>query len=205
MPLAAASTNTTFKPGVATFYAPDSPGGACLFVQKAPGGYTTALGPDQFAGSAACGMTPEVKGRRGTVRGKVIDRHGNRLRSVEVSSPGRPWQPLSRTGYNHWLAGSGAGKGPFSVRVTDVRGHRVTLPGITLSPGTTQRSTVRMYGAPPAAAPVGAAGPTGRSGATSAAPAAASSSTGRRGRSRPGPAHPAADAAPGARAAADCR
>ena len=117
-------------------------------------------------------MTPEVKGRRGTVRGKVIDRHGNRLRSVEVSSPGRPWQPLSRTGYNHWLAGSGAGKGPFSVRVTDVRGHRVTLPGITLSPGTTQRSTVRMYGAPPAAAPVGAAGPTGQSGAISSAGAA---------------------------------
>jgi expansin (peptidoglycan-binding protein) len=206
LPLAAVPAGTGFRAGVATFYGKDAVSGACSFVEKAPGGYTAALGPDEYAAGAACGMTLEVKGRRGTVRVKVtnlcpecprghldltneafakvddlakgkvaisyravddpalpgpltvrvkegssqwwlallVDRHGNALRSVEVSG-GATWKALSRTDYNYWLAPSGAGKGPFSVRVTDVRGHRVTVRGIALRPGLVQRSTVLMY------------------------------------------------------------
>jgi expansin (peptidoglycan-binding protein) len=74
----------------------------------------------------------------------VID-HGNPLRSVEVRSAGGTWRKLARADYNYWLAESGAGSGPFAVRVTDVRGHRVTAQRVRLSPGAVQRTTTKMY------------------------------------------------------------
>jgi expansin (peptidoglycan-binding protein) len=74
----------------------------------------------------------------------VID-HGNPLTSVEVKSTGGAWRKLARADFNYWIAESGAGQGPFSVRVTDTRGHRVTANGVRLSPGAIQRSTTKMY------------------------------------------------------------
>ena len=76
---------------------------------------------------------------------------GNPVASVQVSSPGRGWQALTRTSYGYWLATAGAGAGPFTVRLTDTEGHQVTLTGITLSPGVVQPASVPMYGT--AAAP----------------------------------------------------
>ncbi|MEU7833709.1 expansin EXLX1 family cellulose-binding protein [Nonomuraea sp. NPDC049129] len=74
----------------------------------------------------------------------VID-HGNPLTSVEVKSTGGTWRKLARANFNYWIAESGAGQGPFSVRVTDTRGHRVTANGVRLSPAAIQRSTTKMY------------------------------------------------------------
>jgi expansin len=71
---------------------------------------------------------------------------GNSLASVQVSSPGRGWQPLTRSSYGYWLAASGAGAGPFTVRLTDSAGHQATLTGITLNPGVVQPTSVPMYG-----------------------------------------------------------
>jgi len=76
----------------------------------------------------------------------LVDGHGNRLRSVQVRRDGG-WLALERTDYNYWIAESGAGSGPFTVRVTDVRGHRRTVDGIRLAPGTVQRTGLRLYGA----------------------------------------------------------
>lgn len=78
---------------------------------------------------------------------------GNPLASVQVSSPGRGWQPLTRSSYGYWLAASGAGAGPFTVRLTDSAGHQATLTGITLSPGVVQPASVPMYGTAAAMAP----------------------------------------------------
>jgi expansin len=78
----------------------------------------------------------------------LVDQHGNPLRSVEVSpDQGHSWKALARTGYNYWLAASGAGTGPFSVRVTDVRGHVAVASGIALRPGAVQVTAARLYGA----------------------------------------------------------
>ena len=86
--------------------------------------------------------------------------NGNPLATLAVSQGSGGWQELSRTTYGYWLASSGAGPGPFSVRLTDSLGHQATVHGITISPGVVQSTGTSMYGA--GAAPV----------ATAAAPAA---------------------------------
>jgi expansin (peptidoglycan-binding protein) len=112
----------------------------------------------------------------------VID-HGNPLASVEVRYGGG-WQALRHTDYNYWLAESGAGPGPFTVRVTDTAGHQVTAAGIALSPQVVQRTTVWMYGggAPAATRPPASPSPVAPSspaapGSPATSPAAAAPST----------------------------
>jgi expansin len=74
----------------------------------------------------------------------LVDNHGDRLTRVEVSTGGR-WQPLVRQDYNYWIAQSGLGPGPFTIRVSDLYGHRAVVSGIKLIPGQTQRTAVWMY------------------------------------------------------------
>ncbi|TDB69947.1 expansin EXLX1 family cellulose-binding protein, partial [Micromonospora sp. KC721] len=109
----------------------------------------------------------------------LVGDHGNPLRSVEVRQGGSgSFRPAARQDYNYWLIDSGAGLGPYTVRVTDVYGHRTTATGIRLAPGQTQRSTVRMYGAAPAAgggAPAAGGAAPGSSGDRTAAARRASS------------------------------
>lgn len=76
-----------------------------------------------------------------------IDNHGNPLRSVEVASSGRRFSTMDLEDFGFWIDDNGAGKGPFSVRVTDVIGHQVVVSGIRLAPGTVQNTRVRLYGA----------------------------------------------------------
>jgi len=73
---------------------------------------------------------------------------GNPLASVQVQSEsGGGWYSLVRASYNYWVAQSGAGTGPFTVRLTDNEGHVVTVQGIALSPGVVQGTGTWMYGA----------------------------------------------------------
>ena len=74
----------------------------------------------------------------------LVDGAGNRLRSVELRTGSR-WRALRRSDYGYWIAPSGAGSGPFIVRVTDVAGHRATAARIRLAPGVVQRTAVRLY------------------------------------------------------------
>ncbi|MFI2649794.1 expansin EXLX1 family cellulose-binding protein [Micromonospora fulviviridis] len=76
----------------------------------------------------------------------LVGDHGNPLRAVDVRQGGS-WRAAAREDYNYWLIPSGAGPGPYTIRVTDVYGHRATATGIRMLPGQVQRSTVRMYGA----------------------------------------------------------
>ncbi len=80
--------------------------------------------------------------------------NGNPLASVAVRQDSGGYQELARTAYGYWLASSGAGPGPFTVRLTDSLGHQATVNGITISPGVVQAAGTSMYGA--AAAPVAA-------------------------------------------------
>lgn len=79
---------------------------------------------------------------------------GNPLASVQVQSEsGGGWYNLVQASYNYWVAQSGAGAGPFTVRLTDTQGHVVTLQGIALSPGVVQGTGTWMYGAGTTAGP----------------------------------------------------
>ncbi|SIN36532.1 expansin EXLX1 family cellulose-binding protein [Micromonospora cremea] len=76
-----------------------------------------------------------------------VGNHGNPLRAVEVrQDDSDPWQSAARQDYNYWLIPSGAGAGPYTIRVSDVYGNRVTVAGIRMAPGQVQTSAVRMYG-----------------------------------------------------------
>ncbi|WP_203717601.1 expansin EXLX1 family cellulose-binding protein, partial [Asanoa siamensis] len=53
----------------------------------------------------------------------LVDNTGNALRSVEAKGSGGSFRAAHREDYNYWLIDSGIGDGPFSIRVTDVRGR----------------------------------------------------------------------------------
>jgi expansin (peptidoglycan-binding protein) len=73
----------------------------------------------------------------------LADNTGNPLASVQVQTSSG-WHSLAQASYNYWIV-SGAGPGPFTVRLTDTQGHQVTVPGITLSPGVVQATETWMY------------------------------------------------------------
>ena len=77
----------------------------------------------------------------------LADNTGNPLASVQVETTSGGWINLARANYNYWIAQSGAGSGPFTVRLTDTRGHTVTVRNIALDPGTVQSTGTYMYGA----------------------------------------------------------
>jgi len=101
----------------------------------------------------------------------LADNTGNPLASVQVETSSG-WLSLERATYNYWIAQSGSGPGPFTVRLTDTQGHQATVSGITLSPGVVQPTKTWMYGggSDPAPATPAPASSTG----TTAAPAVAS-------------------------------
>lgn len=77
----------------------------------------------------------------------LADNTGNPLASVQVETASGGWISLARASYNYWIAPSGAGSGPFTVRLTDTEGNQVTVRSIALDPGAVQSTGVYMYGA----------------------------------------------------------
>ena len=77
----------------------------------------------------------------------LADNTGNPLASVQVATASGGWISLARASYNYWIAPSGAGSGPFTVRLTDTEGNQVTVRNIALDPGAVQSTGVYMYGA----------------------------------------------------------
>ncbi|MGW0247317.1 expansin EXLX1 family cellulose-binding protein [Nocardia goodfellowii] len=78
---------------------------------------------------------------------------GNPLRRVAIRpADGGDWQELTRGTDNHWTI-SGAGEGPFAVRVTDLYDNATEIYGLTLDPGP-HRTGARLYTTEPAPEPV---------------------------------------------------
>jgi expansin (peptidoglycan-binding protein) len=115
----------------------------------------------------------------------LADNTGNPLASVQVETASGGWVSLARASYNYWIAQSGAGAGPFTVRLTDTEGNQVTVRNVALDPGTVQSTGVSMYG--PGSDP---AEPYAAS--ASAAPSSAGPATSARASSSVSPASPAA-------------
>jgi expansin len=109
----------------------------------------------------------------------LADNTGNPLASVQVETTSGGWISLARANYNYWIAQSGAGSGPFTVRLTDTQGNTAIVHNVALDPGAVQSTGVYMYGAGSDPAPTGPApsstAPTPAASTTS--PAAAASGT----------------------------
>ena len=84
----------------------------------------------------------------------VVMNTGNAVASVQVESASGGWLNLTRTNWDGWIAQSGAGPGPFTIRVTDTLGHQATVGGIALNPGAVQGTGSDMYGAGSSPPPV---------------------------------------------------
>ena len=117
----------------------------------------------------------------------LADNTGNPLASVQVATASGGWISLARASYNYWIAPSGAGAGPFTVRLTDTEGHQVTLHNVALDPGAVQSTGVDMYGAGAGSDPTAPAADS-----ASAAPRSAAPATSTPARSSVSPASPAA-------------
>jgi expansin len=116
-PLNAGQVNVTYQPLVN----PSLPGPVSLLVKQGSSQYWLAL---------------------------LAMNTGNPLASVQVQSEsGGGWYKLVQASYNYWVAQSGAGAGPFTVRLTDTQGHVATVQDVALSPGVTQGTGTWMYGA----------------------------------------------------------
>lgn len=75
--------------------------------------------------------------------GLQVRQHANIITKLEAQVGGS-WQVHERQQYNYFLAPSGLGVGPFTVRVTDYYGQVLTKTGITLSPMVVQPSTLQF-------------------------------------------------------------
>lgn len=122
----------------------------------------------------------------------LADNTGNPLTAVQVQTSSG-WLSLARASYNYWIGASGAGQGPFTVRLTDTQGHQVTVSGITLSPGAVQSTGTWMYGAGARPAPAASASRAATPAATTSRPTAFASASVASSKARP--------AAPGTRSA----
>jgi expansin (peptidoglycan-binding protein) len=76
-----------------------------------------------------------------------IDNHANLLSSVQVAGSGGGFRKANRTDFNYWIIDSGAGQGPYKIKITDVYGKTSTVSGIKMSPGTVQKTGVRASSA----------------------------------------------------------
>lgn len=76
----------------------------------------------------------------------IVMNTGNAIASVQVETKAGHWLKLAHVNWNGWIAQQGAGPGPFTVRVTDTRGHQVTIHDVRLKPGAVQRTGTWMYG-----------------------------------------------------------
>ena len=127
----------------------------------------------------------------------LADNTGNPLASVQVETASGGWISLARASYNYWIAQSGAGSGPFTVRLTDTQGNTAIVHNVALDPGSVQSTGVYMYGAgsdpaptapaPSSTAPTPAASttsPSATASGTATATSSASPSPGGRRRSR---------------------
>jgi expansin (peptidoglycan-binding protein) len=99
----------------------------------------------------------------------VVMNTGNAVASVQVESASGGWLNLTRTNWDGWIAQSGAGPGPFTIRVTDTLGHQATVGGIALNPGAVQGTGSDMYGAGSSPAPPPATTPPATPAATTPA------------------------------------
>ena len=75
--------------------------------------------------------------------GFQVRQHATIVTGLEVLVSGS-WVAVERLEYNYFVAPSGLGAGPFSLRLTDIHGAQLTVSGITLSPSVVQGTSLQF-------------------------------------------------------------
>ncbi|XVU26625.1 expansin EXLX1 family cellulose-binding protein [Actinoplanes sp. CA-054009] len=105
----------------------------------------------------------------------LIDNHANRLASVKIAGSGGTFKSATHEDFNYWTLPSGAGNGPFKIKITDVYGNSVTVPNIKLTEGKTQKTSSKLVSST-SSAPVKKKAPVAEKATPSPTPSAARSS-----------------------------
>lgn len=63
-----------------------------------------------------------------------VRNHRYPISTLEVRR-GQRWAPVPRSGWGYFVAESGLGPGPYTLRITDSRGQRIVEPNVPLRPG----------------------------------------------------------------------
>ncbi|SNY29700.1 expansin EXLX1 family cellulose-binding protein [Paractinoplanes atraurantiacus] len=74
----------------------------------------------------------------------LIDNHSNQLASVKIAGSGGTFKSAEHEDFNYWTLPSGAGNGPFKIKITDIYGNSVTVPNIKLAEGKTQKTGAKL-------------------------------------------------------------
>ena len=77
-----------------------------------------------------------------------IRNHRYPIASVEAKDNGGAYRAISRVDYNYFVAASGLGPGPYSLRVTDTHGHAVEDTGIELGDNVTRTGANQLEACP---------------------------------------------------------
>jgi expansin (peptidoglycan-binding protein) len=77
-----------------------------------------------------------------------IRNHRYSIASVEAKDGSGEYSEISRVDYNYFVETSGLGAGPYSLRVTDTRGHIVEDTGIALGDNVTRTGTSQFASCP---------------------------------------------------------
>ncbi len=67
--------------------------------------------------------------------------HRYPIAKLEAMAPGAAYKPIARVDYNYFVAASGLGPGPYSLRVTDTRGNVIEDTGIAIGDGVVRTGT----------------------------------------------------------------
>jgi expansin (peptidoglycan-binding protein) len=92
----------------------------------------------------------QVKLTGGTNRSSltaIVNNHGNPLSAVELQTPSG-FVALRHNVDNTWNGPSGAVSAPVTLRISDVHGHQVLVPGLALGQAGFQQTQTPLYGGP---------------------------------------------------------
>jgi len=76
----------------------------------------------------------------------LVDNHANPIKSVQAKGPSGSFVSATRADFNFWIIDSGAGSGPFQIKMTDIYGNTATAKNIKLLPQQEQETSVRFAG-----------------------------------------------------------
>lgn len=74
------------------------------------------------------------------------DNHANPIKSLQAKGPGGDWVTASHADFNFWIIDSGAGAGPFQIKMTDIYGNTAVAKNIKMLPEQRQATSVRFTG-----------------------------------------------------------